>query len=92
MEDREQEEVDGRDGVEEAFAPAVAQGATELAKRHRLEEIGEIVTKVPQGGGEGQDHGRTRIRGRATGRMSCYPNERCVADGTCCQMSTSTLS
>jgi hypothetical protein len=62
----QQEEVD-LDRVEETFPPAESQGAAPWAKGHWLEEFGEVVAKMPQGGGEGQDHDRTRFRSRAMG-------------------------
>jgi hypothetical protein len=73
VEDLQQQQVDGRDGIEEAFAPAVPQGAAQLPKGQGFEEIRQVIAKVSQGSSEGGKHGRTRVRLRATGLLYSAP-------------------
>ena len=52
VQDLEDEQVDGRDRVEDPVAPAAAQGPAEVPQGERFKPVGQVVTDLPQGGGE----------------------------------------
>jgi hypothetical protein len=45
----EEEQVDGRDRVEDAVAPAAAQGPTNVSEDQGLEPVGQVLADLPQG-------------------------------------------
>jgi hypothetical protein len=64
VEDLEQEQVDGRDGVERPPSPAMADGLTGVGDRPRAEPGGEVLPEASEDGSEPRWHGGLRpVRG-----------------------------
>ena len=56
MQDLEDEQVDGRDRIEDAVAPATTEGMTKIPQSERFKPVGQVVTDLPQDGIERREH------------------------------------
>jgi hypothetical protein len=54
--DLEEEQVEGGDRVEDALAPTTSQGPTEVIQGEWFEQVGQVITDLPQGRCEGWGH------------------------------------
>jgi hypothetical protein len=57
MEDLQEEQVDGGNGVEETLTPVQSQGSTQLCKGERFQEVCQVVAYPPQGRCQESVHG-----------------------------------
>src|SRR4051794_8744675 len=62
VEDLEQEQVDGRDGIEDAVAPAMADGRAGVGDGPGAEPDGEVLPEAWEDGRESRWHGGGSVR------------------------------